>query len=85
MNKSRGKIHDYLGMIMDFSDPGIVTIQMEDYIRNILHHAPTDMNGNALTPAANHLFQIDPDAEPVSQDEQEIFVHMVMQLLYLSQ
>lgn len=29
---NRGKIHDYLGMILDFSDKGKVKVQMYDYI-----------------------------------------------------
>ena len=32
----RGKIHDYLGMVLDFTNPGKVAIRMEDYIRNML-------------------------------------------------
>jgi Reverse transcriptase (RNA-dependent DNA polymerase) len=32
LNKSRGKVHDYLGMILDFNTAGEVTISMSNYI-----------------------------------------------------
>jgi hypothetical protein len=86
LNKSRGKVHDYLGMTLDFSKPGEVTITMIDYIKSILHDAPKEMRGRAATPAANHLFQINRvDPVPLNKEKTENYVHIVMQLLYLSQ
>jgi hypothetical protein len=85
LNKSRGKIHDYLGMMLNFSKLGEVTITMIDYIKGILHDAPKEMRGSAATPAANHLFQVNQTPIPLEQNKAEIFVHIVMQLLYLSQ
>jgi hypothetical protein len=87
LNKSRGKVHDYLGMKLDFSCPGRVRITMEDYIRMLLHDAPKEMRGKATTPAAHHLFQVN-NVNPVKMNKEkkaETFVHITMQLLYLSQ
>jgi hypothetical protein len=85
INKARGCVHDYLGMVMDYSVKGQVSITMFDYIRTILHDAPKEMRGTAVTPAASHLFQISEDPVYLSEDKSKIFVHFVMQLLYLSQ
>ena len=87
MNISRGRVHDYLGMIFDFSVPGEVKIDMTEYVKNILHHAPGDkeMRGEASTPAANHLFEISEHAQPLDDDRKAEFVTLVMQCLYLSQ
>jgi len=86
LNKSRGKIHDYLGMIFDFQSPGIVKVTMFDYVRMILHEAPKDMNGKVVNPAAKHLFTVNGDnPKLLTGDRQETFVRIVMQLLYLSQ
>ena len=54
----RGKIHDYLGMTLDFSIDGKVQISLEEYIRNILAELLEDMDGMATTPAAEHLFKV---------------------------
>jgi hypothetical protein len=86
INKSRGKVHDYLGMTLDFSKPGEVTVTMIDYIKTILHDAPKEMRGKAVTPAATHLFQVN-TVNPVhlGEEKAETYVRVVMQLLYLSQ
>jgi hypothetical protein len=84
--KSRGKVHDYLGMTLDFSVPGQVTITMIDYIKMICMDLPKGMIGTAATPAANHLFRVDDkNAAPLDKDTADLFVHLTMQLLFLSQ
>jgi hypothetical protein len=81
-NKSRGKVHDYLGMTLDFSKPGEVTVTVTDYIKDILHDTPTEMRRSATTPAANHLFQINQvNPIPLEKDKAKIYVHIAMQLL----
>jgi hypothetical protein len=37
---NRGKVHEYLGMTMDYSIPGKVQFIMNDYIENLLDDAP---------------------------------------------
>lgn len=85
LNISHGKIHDYPGMIFDFTRPGIIVIHMEEYIKKILHDAPPDMKQTAMTPATQQLFKINTNAELLSLEQREIFMHLVMQSLYLSQ
>ena len=43
LNKSRGKVLNYLGMTLDFTKPGEVTITMIDYIKSVLHNASKEM------------------------------------------
>ena len=86
LTKKRGKRHSYLGMDLDYTNKGEVTIDMREYISSILDQVPDDMKGEALTPAANHLFQVNTD-NPDLLDEQQstLFHHITMQLQYLSQ
>jgi hypothetical protein len=82
LNKSRGKVHDYLGMIFDFSKLGLVTISMSNYIATSLHEVPKDMKGVATTPAVNQLFTVNNEIPvKLNANEDEIFVRIVMQLL----
>ena len=85
LSKSRGKIHDYLGMTLDFSRLGEVMVKMVDYINMVLSHAPDDMDGTTATPVANHLFKVASDPELLDGEQRDLFVHLTMQLLYLSQ
>ena len=83
---SWGKVLDYLGITLDFTKPGEVTITMINYIKSILHNAPKEMCGHAVTLATNHLFEVN-NTNPMylNTDKTEIYVHLVMQLLFLSQ
>ena len=50
-----GKRHDYLGMILDFTTPGILEIDMSDYIQVILQDTPANLWGTSMVPAAKHF------------------------------
>ena len=80
-----GKRHNYLGMILDFTTLGILEIDMSDYIQVIRQVTPANLRGTSMVPAAKHLFTTHPDAPKISPQEQEIFHHLTMQLMYLSQ
>ena len=87
ITESYGKQHEYLGMKLDFAHRGEVMVTMVDYIKLILQDVPEDMKrGTAATPAGNHLFKVNEiDPEELCTEKAEVFVHIVMQLLYLSQ
>ena len=85
MNISRGNVHDYLGMNLDFSKQGELGVDMRAYIDVMLSDAPEDMKGAAVTPAASHLFKTSTEPTYLDKDKQETFIHLVMQSLYLSQ
>jgi hypothetical protein len=54
-------IHDHLGMTLDYSEKGKVNIKMMDDAEKMLADLPEEMSGEATTPAANHLFDVDED------------------------
>jgi hypothetical protein len=47
---TRGKIHDYLGMVLDYSEDGVVKIDMTDNINKLLEELPEQFDGSATTP-----------------------------------
>ena len=81
----RGKVFDdYLGMKMDFSQPGKVLFSMEDSISRVVDETPDELlKGPCSTPAANHLFHIDEKAELLSSDDAEKYHHLKAMILYL--
>ena len=93
---SHGKTHDYLGMSLDFCTKGEVQIDMQHYIDMMLQDAPEDMEGVSNMPAAVHLFKMNSENPKMLGDknsenpkmlgdkQKKIFVHLVMQGLYLS-
>jgi hypothetical protein len=80
---TRGKIHEYLGMTLDYSTGGKVMIKMFRFIRDTLAELPADMDGGKLTPAAAHLFDVSEGAEKLSEEKADFFHHLVAKLLFL--
>lgn len=78
---TRGVIHNYLGMKMDFSQPGKVVFSMFDFIQNMLDELPAHMDGVAATPAANHLFHINQNAIKLDGKTADEFHTLVAKLL----
>ena len=80
----RGKVHDYLGMTLDFSTKGKAKIKMIDYVEGMLADLPVDMAGESATPAADHLFQVNTD-DPIKLDKEKLqfFHHYVTKSLFL--
>ena len=80
----RGKVHDYLGMTLDFNTKGKAKIKMIDYLENMLEDLPADMRGVATTPAANYLFDVN-TKNPIYLDEEKsgLFHHVVAKTLFL--
>jgi hypothetical protein len=82
---TRGKVHEYLGMNLDFSKESKVIVTMDTYIQGVLDEAPEDMSGIASSPAASHLFQINNlNPERLEKVTAELFHTMVAKLLFLS-
>jgi hypothetical protein len=80
---TRGDIHEYLGLTLDYSVPGEVTVRMDDYVSDLLEEAPDDMDGTAVTPAAEHLFTVNENPEYLNHDDSELFHHLTAKLLFL--
>ena len=81
---TRGKIHDYVGMTIDFSEAGKVKFSMFDYLEEIIQNLPKEFVGESNTPASNHLFTIDEDGEKLSEEMADKFHHYVAKLLFMA-
>ena len=60
MKFKQGKIHEYLGMQLDFTVAGQLKITMFDYIQEMLEefHKFDPSKTVSRTPAADHLFKV---------------------------
>jgi hypothetical protein len=82
---TRGAMHDYLKMTINFSHKGQVRLTMFDYIANMLEALPEVMKGESATPAGEHLFNIDEDNPTLlGEDDATMFHHNTAKLLFLS-
>lgn len=82
---SRGKIHKYLGMTLDYSVRGQVKISMFEYIDEILaafDKAEPKGGGTKSTAAPENLFTVNEDCEKISQAKVVQFHNLVAKTLY---
>jgi hypothetical protein len=98
MKVSRGNIHKYLGMTLDFTAKGQVKISMTDYVKEVIEawdkvSQPAD---DGFTPvmskrskrakksaAPEDLFKIDEDATKLDTEQSTAFHNIVAKALYM--
>jgi len=82
---SRGKVHDYLGMTLDFSEDGVLKVRMKDYIVDMIESFPEGLRSTdmAMCPASGNLFEKGKSKE-LSKERKEAFHTFVAKGLFLA-
>ena len=82
----RGRAHNYLGMEIDLTKKGKVSIAMHKYLDNIRVEFPGQLGAIVTLPAADHLFQVRPydKAQKLPEPQAVAFHHTTAQLIFLS-
>jgi hypothetical protein len=80
--ENTGRIHDYLGMIFDFSERDKVKINMTEYLSKVIANFPEEIIGKAATPAGDHLFKVRDDGRKLNEEQADAFHRTVYQLLF---
>ena len=83
LTTNRGKVLEYLGLTLDYSEKGKVKISMYEYIRKIVEESLEDMRGIAKTPASSHLFLTNLECKKLSENTAQLFHNITAKLLYL--
>jgi hypothetical protein len=73
---TRGQVHDYLGMELDYQKQGELKINMTEYVENMLNHFPVKLEKKdvAKTPAGDKLFNLGSGAK-LDRKERRYFTH----------
>jgi hypothetical protein len=85
MTVSRGKVHTYLGMTLDYTTPGQVKISMISYVAEIIDafdKADPKGVGTKTSAAPANLFKIDEDCEKLDTKRSTEFHNLVAKTLY---
>ena len=85
VKSTRGKIHDYLGMKLDFSIDGQVTIDMKDNVTTMIESFPKDvlLKGKVASPWTDSLFKVDQKSKLLDKLKLEQFHTTTAQALFL--
>jgi hypothetical protein len=86
VNATRGKIHEYLGMKLDYSVQGQVTVDMQDYVTHMIKQFPKEtLDGKKVSsPWNDNLFKFSGKSPPLNDKMREQFHTTTAQGLFLS-
>ena len=83
---TRGKVHEYLGMKLDYTVPGQVSINMVDYVKLMLvgFEANLPKGSRVASPWNENLFKVQKQSPLLNQPRAELFHTVVAQGLFLT-
>jgi hypothetical protein len=79
----RGKTHDYLGMILDFTDNGAMKLDMVYYIKGMIEDFPYPIGPAKATPWTEKLLKVQKDAPKLEEERRKVFHTYVMKSMFL--
>jgi hypothetical protein len=79
----RGKIHDYLAMILDYSIPGAMKLDMIYYIKQMIKDFPYEIKTIKTNPWTDKLFKVDKESKKLDEKRRTIFHTFVMKAMFL--
>ena len=84
LTTTTGKVHEYLGMTLDYSIPEMIQLTQFDYLQDIIATLPENLQTNRTfaTPAGDNLFTVNHDATKLSKADGEVFHKYVAKLLF---
>jgi hypothetical protein len=80
---TRGNKHTFVGMDLEFGN-GELKVSMQPYLQEALDAFPEEITKTAASPAADHLYKINPDAKKLPEDLRETFHSIVAKLLFVA-
>jgi hypothetical protein len=83
---TRGKVHEYLGMTVDFRKKLQVTFTQYDYLKKLFNGLPVDMLGGLKhTAAPEYLFKTTDESCLLNESKKEEFHNITAKTLWVSQ
>ena len=71
---TRGKRHDYLGMILDYNDNEKLKVDMIYYIENMIEEFPEVLNGKGKAPWNDSLFKVNEKSSVLDREKAKCFL-----------
>ena len=79
----RGKVHDYLAMIMDFTQDGALKIDMKYYIKGMLDDFPYEVKATKVAPWTENLLKVQEEVTKLEEQRRSVFHTFVMKAMFL--
>jgi hypothetical protein len=83
VKSTRGHRHDYLAMVLDYSRPGVLQIDMTDYVKGMIEDFPAKLEGEGSVPWTGNMFSVDAKSKLLDVERAKIFHTFVMKGMFL--
>jgi hypothetical protein len=80
----RGHRHDYLAMVLDYSRPGVLQVDMTKYVKSMIEDFPLKLEGIGTFPWTAKLFTVDTKSKRLDDERASVFHTFVMKGMFLS-
>ena len=84
MTVTRGKKHAFVGMGIEFNQDRLISITMQEFLKECIQTFGENFNGGASALAKTDLFEIDKDIIDLDEDKRDILHHIVAKVLFVS-
>ena len=85
ITRQTGIRHKFLRMDITFNKNGTVSIDMKDYVEEVLQAFPDRLKRSVTSPARPDLHHIDHTSPPLPIENADLFHSFVMKLMWVSQ
>ena len=82
LNVTRGRVHQFTGMTLDYTQPDKLTVTMKNQIDNLLEKTGT--KGTAVNPAEADLFIIDATSPSLDRKTKDEFHSIIASISYIA-
>jgi hypothetical protein len=82
LNVTRGSVHQFTGMTLDYTQPDKLTVTMKNQIDNLLEKTGT--KGTAVNPAEADLFIINPTSPSLDRKSKDEFHSIIASISYIA-
>ena len=81
-----GNKHNYLGAGLEFMEDGQLNVSMVNYLKNVIKAFPEQIEGRAVTPTGERLFDVRDEIEtrPLEEERAIAFHYTTAQLLFMA-
>jgi len=80
----RGKKHDYLGIILNFEQPGTLVLDMSTYIDRMISEYPAQLTGVSKCPWTDSLYRVDQSLPLLQENKAKAFHTFVMKGMFIA-
>ena len=79
----RGHRHDYLAMILDYSSPGVMKVDMTNYVKSMIADFPEKLTSTGRFPWTEKLYNVDETSKSLQKEKAKVLHTFVMKGMFL--